>query len=91
MPESIEYNQMKEEDLVSNFQVDICNEKCPYTFIRAKLALEEIPIGEVLKIYLDNPMALNNLPKAFIYQGQEYIDTERLEDNKWIIRIRRLR
>lgn len=71
--------------------VDIRGQRCPYTFIRARLALEQIEIGGVLDILLDNRTALENLPRAFMYQGQEYIETRVVSDSEWIIRIRRKR
>ncbi|MGC8927693.1 MAG: sulfurtransferase TusA family protein [Myxococcota bacterium] len=91
MSKSIEYNTMKEGNTTSAGRVDIRNEKCPYTFIRAKLALEEIEVGGVLEIHLDNITALKSLPKAFLYQGQEYLGTEKIAEGEWIIRIRRLK
>ncbi len=78
---------IQEEDVYH--KIDIMGQVCPYTFIRAKLALEKIGLNEILEIYLDNRMALKHIPQAFIYQGQEYSGTESVSDNEWIIRIRR--
>ncbi|MCX7958501.1 MAG: sulfurtransferase TusA family protein [Deltaproteobacteria bacterium] len=70
-------------------KVDIRGVLCPYTFIRAKIALENIECGKILEILLDNEMALKSLPKAFICYGQEYLGTERVSNSEWIIRIRK--
>ena len=71
------------------YSIDIRGEQCPRTFVKAKLALEKIELGSILNILLDNTSALENLPRAFMYQGQEYIETKRLSDSEWVIRIRR--
>lgn len=70
-------------------RIDIRGLNCPYTFIKAKLALEKLEIGDILEILLDNEMALKNIPQAFSYQGQEYIDTEQVGQGEWIIRIKK--
>ncbi|MCX7944265.1 MAG: sulfurtransferase TusA family protein [Deltaproteobacteria bacterium] len=71
------------------YVVDIRGLVCPYTLIKAKLALEELKIGDILEIHLDNIAALRNLPTAFIYYGQEYLGTEAISDSEWIIKIRK--
>lgn len=71
--------------------IDIRGISCPYTFIRAKLALERLPIGDTLDIILNNKTAIDNLPKAFMYEGQEIVEIKRLNDSDWLIKIRKSR
>jgi len=72
-------------------RIDIRGVVCPYTLVKAKLALEKMSCGEILEIYLDNKTALDNLPRAFIYYGQEFLGTEAVNCSEWIIRIRKRR
>lgn len=75
--------------MIKIHQVDIRGLSCPYTFIKAKLALENINVGEILEILLDSPPALKNIPQAFMYYGQEYLGTEAKSDTEWVIKIRK--
>ncbi len=79
---------MKKEKNNSN-SIDIRGVSCPYTFIKSKLMLEKLNQGDTLDIILNNETALNNLPKAFQYQGQEIIEVTRLNDSDWLIRVRK--
>jgi len=44
---------------------------CPYTFVRARLALESMPLGARLTIVIDHAPALRNLPRSLADWGQE--------------------
>ena len=36
-------------------ELDLHGEVCPYTFVKSKLALEEMAIGQILRVVVDNP------------------------------------
>lgn len=62
----------------SDATLDLCGEICPFTFVRAKLALEELPIGAVLRVIVDHEPATRNLPRSAAEWGQEVLGvTER--------------
>jgi tRNA 2-thiouridine synthesizing protein A len=65
--------------------LDLAGEKCPYTFLRAKLALEELPIGAELEIVVDWAPAAENVPRSLRAEGQEIVTVEKNE-NQWRIR-----
>ncbi|MDO8726828.1 MAG: sulfurtransferase TusA family protein [Candidatus Methanoperedens sp.] len=41
--------------------LDVRNEACPYPFIRTKWLMEQIAIGEVIKVVANDPDALENI------------------------------
>ena len=43
--------------------LDLRGEVCPFTFVKAKIALEQIAIGEVTVIILDGGPPLENVPR----------------------------
>jgi TusA-related sulfurtransferase len=51
--------------------LDLRKTKCPLNFVKAKLALEKIAVGDVLELWIlpDAPSALN-LPESFTQEGQ---------------------
>ena len=51
--------------------LDLRGEVCPYTFVRARLALEELPLAAALALVVDHPPAVHNLPRSLRDWGQE--------------------
>jgi tRNA 2-thiouridine synthesizing protein A len=56
--------------------LDLRGEVCPYTFLRAKLALEERPLGAALLVVVDHPPAAENVPRSLSAEGQEISSVE---------------
>lgn len=56
-------------------RLDLCGEVCPYTFVRAKLALEDEALGEgdELLLVLDHQPARTSLPRALREEGHEVL------------------
>jgi sulfite reductase (ferredoxin) len=47
---------------------------CPMNFVKAKLALEQVAVGDVLDILLDDGEPARNAPASFAEQGQEVLE-----------------
>jgi tRNA 2-thiouridine synthesizing protein A len=60
--------------------LDLRGEVCPYTFVRAKLALEDegLEVGDELELILDHPPAWFSLPRALREEGHEVLHVEPL-------------
>ena len=54
--------------------VDLRGVACPMNFVKAKLALEQVAVGEVLDILLDDGEPVRNAPASFAEQGQEVLE-----------------
>lgn len=52
-------------------ELDLRGEVCPYTFVRTKLALEEMPVGARLRVLVDHEPATRNIPRSAAEWGQE--------------------
>jgi sulfite reductase (ferredoxin) len=52
---------------------DLRGVRCPMNFVKAKVALSAVPVGEVLQILLDLGEPANNVPASFADQGQEIV------------------
>ncbi|HWM89007.1 MAG TPA: sulfurtransferase TusA family protein [Kofleriaceae bacterium] len=52
-------------------ELDLRGEVCPYTFVRTKLALEEMPLGATLRVLVDHEPATRNIPRSAAEWGQE--------------------
>jgi tRNA 2-thiouridine synthesizing protein A len=69
--------------------LDLCGELCPFTFVRTKLALEELPIGAVLRVIVDHEPATRNIPRSASEWGQEVIAVTSLSPRTWAIDLRK--
>lgn len=54
-------------------ELDLRGEVCPYTFVRTKLALEELEDGDELTLLLDHPPAFTSVPRALREEGHELL------------------
>ncbi|MDQ7038414.1 MAG: sulfurtransferase TusA family protein [Aquificota bacterium] len=72
-------------------ELDIRGEVCPFTFVKSKLVLEKMEIGEVLRVIIDYPPSAENVPKSMREEGQEVIAVNRIGENLWEILIRKRR
>lgn len=70
-------------------ELNIKGEVCPYTFVRSKLALEELRDGDVLRVITDYPPAVKNVPQSASNEGHEVLDIAQLNETDWAILIRK--
>ncbi len=62
---------------------------CPYTFVKAKLAIEAMDVGQVLEILLDYEEASRSIPKSMEDHGQKVLKVEKINDTDWVLQIRK--
>ncbi|HOO05383.1 MAG: sulfurtransferase TusA family protein [Ruminococcus sp.] len=58
--------------------IDITDAVCPVTFVRAKVALEELEVGDILSIRLNDGEPVQNVPRSIKEEGHKVL---RLTDN----------
>ena len=58
--------------------VDITDVVCPVTFVKAKVALEELDVGEILSIRLNDGEPVQNVPRSIKEEGHKIL---KLNDN----------
>ncbi|MHC4070228.1 MAG: sulfurtransferase TusA family protein [Planctomycetota bacterium] len=68
--------------------IDLRGVACPLNFVKAKLELEKIPVGEVLELLLDDGEPVRNAPASFAEQGQEIIEIKNKDDH-FSVKVRR--
>jgi TusA-related sulfurtransferase len=70
-------------------EINLKGEVCPYTFVRSKLAIEEMLAGQVLRIIVDYEPATKNVPRSMENEGNEILDIDKLNDSDWQIVVRK--
>jgi tRNA 2-thiouridine synthesizing protein A len=72
--------------------LDLVGEVCPFTFVRTKLAMEQLPFGATLRVIVDHEPATRNIPRSAREWGQEVVGVTQLADRRWAIDlVRRVR
>lgn len=67
--------------------LDLKGEVCPYTFVKTKLALEELQSGQVLRVIVDNSGSAANVPRSLTSEGYIVTDVTQLNDTDWAITV----
>jgi tRNA 2-thiouridine synthesizing protein A len=70
-------------------ELDLRGEVCPYTFLKARLALETLPAGTVLRVLVDNEASARDVPRSLAAAGHAVLACESAEDRIWAILARR--
>ncbi len=68
--------------------LDLKGKICPYTFIESMLALEEMKVGEVLRVIVDYAPAACDVPRSLKNEGYEILGVDRLNETDWAILVR---
>lgn len=79
------------EDAAVDKRINIKGLVCPYTFVKAKLAIEALEVGQVLEILLDSEEASRNIPKSMEDHGQKVLRAEKVNDTDWVLVVRKER
>lgn len=72
-------------------EINLKGEVCPYTFVKSKLALEEMKVGEVLKVIVDHPPAVENVPRSLENEGQKVLSVTKINNTDWHIVVKKER
>ena len=65
-------------EIKANEFVDITDVNCSVTFVKTKVALEEIEVGEILQVHLNDGEPVQNVPRSLKDEGHKVL---KLEDN----------
>jgi TusA-related sulfurtransferase len=66
---------------MSIITLDITKDRCPMTFVKAKLQLEQMEAGDILEILLTEGEPLDKVPKTCSEQGFQVLETSHVKDN----------
>jgi tRNA 2-thiouridine synthesizing protein A len=69
--------------------IDLKGEVCPYTFVKSKLALEEMGLDQVLEVVVDHEPAVENVPRSLKNEGQKILAVDKINDTDWKILVKK--
>ncbi len=70
-------------------ELDLRGEVCPYTFLKAKLALESMASGQVLRVVLDNELSMRDVPRGLAGVGHAVLAVEPCDGGRGAVLVRR--
>lgn len=59
---------------------DLRGTPCPMNYVKLKLKLEELNIGDILEVYLDDGEPIQNVPESLRNDGQEILKIEPIQN-----------
>lgn len=71
-------------------QVDITDKVCPLTFVKAKVAIEELDDGEVLAIRMNDGEPVQNVPRSIKEEGHQILKLTANEDGTYTLIVRKV-
>jgi TusA-related sulfurtransferase len=70
-------------------ELNLRGEVCPYTFVKSKLALEDLAPGQVLRVIVDNPESAENVPRSLANEGNEVLGVGPVGTGAWSILVKK--
>ncbi len=70
--------------------VDITDVVCPVTFVKAKVALEELEDGQILSIRLNDGEAVQNVPRSIKEEGHKILKLSPNEDDTYTLLVQKV-
>ena len=70
--------------------VDITDVVCPVTFVKAKVALEELDEGQVLAIRLNDGEPVQNVPRSIKEEGHQILKLNANEDGTYTLIVKKI-
>lgn len=69
--------------------LDLKGVPCPLNYVKTKLKMEEMEIGQVIEVILDDGEPIRNVPLSLKQDGHEVLFQEKIENNRWKVLIRK--
>ncbi len=64
-------------------KVDITDVNCPITFVKTKVALEELDDGDILEVRLNDGEPVQNVPRSLKEEGHKVLELTQNDDGTY--------
>ena len=61
-------------EIKADDSIDITDVTCPITFVKTKVALEELDEGQILRVHLNSGEPAENVPRSIKEEGHEILE-----------------
>ena len=70
--------------------VDITDKVCPLTFVKAKVAIDELEEGEVIAIRMNDGEPVQNVPRSIKEEGHQILKLVNNEDGTYNLIVKKV-
>lgn len=70
--------------------VDITDVVCPVTFVKAKVAFEELDDGDILSIHMNDGEPVQNVPRSIKEEGHQILKLITNDDGTYDLIVRKV-
>jgi len=70
--------------------VDITDKVCPLTFVKAKVTLDELDVGQVLAVRMNDGEPVQNVPRSMKDDGQQVLKLQNNNDGTYTLYVKKL-
>ena len=70
--------------------VDITDKVCPLTFVKAKVALDELDDGEVIAIRMNDGEPVQNVPRSIKEEGHQILKLDTNDDGTYTLFVKKV-
>ena len=70
--------------------VDITDKVCPLTFVKAKVAIDELEDGEVIAIRMNDGEPVQNVPRSIKEEGHQFLKLVNNEDGTYNLIVKKV-
>jgi TusA-related sulfurtransferase len=70
--------------------IDLRGVSCPTNFVKAKLALEEVDTGTIVRILLDDGEPVKNVPRSLKADGHKLIGLKQTDEGHYILELEKV-
>lgn len=70
--------------------VDITDVVCPVTFVKVKVALEELDEGQILSIRMNDGEPVQNVPRSIKEEGHQILKLDDNEDGTYTLYVKKV-
>lgn len=81
---------MSSVDIKVDDRVDITDVVCPVTFVKTKVALEELEDGEILQVHLNDGEPVQNVPRSVKDEGHQILKLVDNEDGTYELYVKKV-
>ena len=81
---------MAEYEIKADERVDITDVVCPVTFVKTKVALEELEDGQILQVHLNDGEPVLNVPRSVKEEGHQILKLFTNDDGTYELFIRKV-
>lgn len=71
------------EEVKTDAQLDITDVVCPITFVKVKMALEDLEDGQTLAVHLNDGEPIQNVPRSLKDENHKVLSVKKREDGTY--------